>query len=107
MCEVCNDDEKLKLEDPIRYYLKHSDDEEIMTQLKWEDYEFYQLVIRLIFLDQAINHEPIWRCPECGAYVTIDKDKSEEYCPSCGLITRNCYPYTAGNKYELPYGLRL
>lgn len=77
-----------------------------MDELKWEDPYFYDTIIRLHYIKQMQNHDNIYMCPECQGDIITD-EAGEEYCNECGLITRNCYPYTAGTKYELPYGLRL
>ena len=77
-----------------------------MERLRWEDIELYNLVQRLHFLKSFQNTEPIYNCPECGEDIRED-EWGEEYCPQCGLITRSHSTYTAGRKFELPFGLKL
>ena len=70
--------------------------------LKWENPRKYSI-------DTFLNHESLKYCPECGAeieYINPD-DEDEAYCTKCGLITSASYPYVAGIKIDLPYGLRL
>ena len=104
MCtEKISDDDKLKLEDPIKYYLEHIHDEDIMNELKWEDPELYNHIIRLNFIHLMSNHEQIYICPECHKNIITD-EWGEEYCSNCGLVTRTYYDYVAGLRLELPFG---
>lgn len=66
-----------------------------------------------------INHECLWYneedvpeeqllvCPECGDELDHDEDYDEDYCPHCGLVVSGPYPYTAGERLDYPYGLRI
>ena len=101
------DDTGADLQNNLDYYLQHIDNQEIMSKLKWENPILYETVQRINYLLSFANKEPIYNCPECGAEIEVDKDLCEEYCSQCGLITRNSYPYIAGQKYTLPYGIRL
>lgn len=106
---MCNnqlsDDDKLKMENPLQYYLEHIHDKKIMAELAWDDPEFFQHVHRIYFIQQIQNHEPIYKCPECRGKVITD-EWGEEYCETCGLVTRTQFPYVAGHKIRLPYGLK-
>ena len=95
-----------KEENTLTYYLQHIGNQKIMERLRWEDIELYNLVQRLHFLKSFQNTEPIYNCPECGEDIRED-EWGEEYCPQCGLITRSHSTYTAGRKFELPFGLKL
>lgn len=107
MCDNrISDDIKLKLESPIQYYLEHIDDEEIMAELAWDDPELYQQIQRLLFIQCMQPYENITQCPECRGEIITD-EWGEEYCETCGLITRTQYPYVAGHKIRLPYGQKL
>lgn len=56
-------------------------------------------------LDITINDDPEV-CPYCGTHtIILDEEKCEEYCTTCGVITRAASRYVAGNKVDLPYGL--
>ena len=98
------EDYDLLIENPLKYYHEHKDE---LDTLEWLSPEIYNWLMRVKFIDSIRNKEPISKCPECGGEIEVDKDKCEEYCESCGLITRNPYPYTAGQEYILPYGVRL
>ena len=93
----------LRLENPTQYYLNHIDDEKIMHELLEDDPYLYMHILRLNFINQMSNHDPIYRCPECRSNIVTD-ESGEEYCESCGLITRTSYDYVAGQKVSLPYG---
>lgn len=103
--EKNNSDDRLKLEDPITYYLEHIDDYEIMGELRWEDPELYTLIFRLNYIKSLANKEPIYRCPICRGNIITDT-WGEEYCSVCGLVTRTSYPYVAGQKIHLDYGVK-
>lgn len=103
---ISDEDEKLKTENPIKYYLKHYNDQKIMFELRQENRELYNKICRLHYILSFQNKEPIWRCPECGEHVNID-EWGEEYCPTCGLVTRTHYNYNAGIQINLPYGIKL
>lgn len=100
-----SDDTKLQFENPLQYYLDHINDEEIMSELAWDDPEFYQHVKRIYFIQQMQNHENIHQCPECRGKIITD-EWGEEYCENCGLVTRTQIRYVAGHKIRLPYGLK-
>lgn len=100
-----DEDLQLKLENPIQYYLKYIDDEEIMAELNWSDPELYHRVMRLDFINKMSNNEPIYRCPECRSNIITDT-WGEEYCSNCGLVTRTYYNYVAGKPIKLPFGLK-
>lgn len=102
-----NVNDATKKEINLSYYLKHTGNPEIMSELRWENPSLYLLVRRLDYILSFSNKEPIYKCPECGADIEVDKDLCEEYCTRCGLVTRNDYPYVASQKYILPYGIRL
>ena len=56
-------------------------------------------------LDINVNEDPEV-CPCCKTRtVTLDAEKCEEYCTTCGCITRASSRYVAGEKVDLPYGL--
>ena len=63
MVELCGkitcDDDNLKVENPILYYLKNIDDPEIMYELRWEDPYFYDYILRLHYTQSLTNKEPI------------------------------------------------
>ncbi len=106
MCiEKNSDDENLKLENPIKYYLNIFHDKKIMNTLKWEDPYLYSIIERLHYINQLKNKDNTHICPECKGNITSDED-GEEFCTSCGLVTRTFYPYVAGQKITLPYGLK-
>ena len=93
------------MENPTKYYLQHFYDQEIMDHLKWVDPYQYLDVIRLHFIKQMTNHENINTCPECKGNIITD-EWGEEYCEECGLVTRTHYPYIAGQKITLDYGIK-
>ena len=103
---LSDEDEKLKNENPLIYYLKHINDKEIMKELRWKNRALYQKVHRIHYILSFKTKEPLRKCPDCGETITSD-EWGEEYCPRCGLITRNSYNYTAGEMHELPYGLKI
>lgn len=63
---------------------------------------------RKYYLNSFLNHESLRYCPECGGEVEYSsEDEDEAYCTECGLITSASIRYVAGNKIDLPYGIRL
>lgn len=100
-----DDDLRLKLENPKKYYLDHITDEEIMVELIMDDPYLYQHIMRLDFINKIRNHDKIYQCPECRSNIITD-EWGEEYCETCGLITRTHYNYTAGHRITLPFGLK-
>lgn len=75
---------------------------------------FYEHVYDEIFME----HECLWydedtvqeeqfTCPECGSNLEHDEHHDNDYCPSCGLVVRGPYDYTAGLQVDYPYGLRI
>ena len=105
MGNYIDDNLKLRLENPTKYYLNHIHDEEIMIELIREDPYLFQHVIRLDFINKISNHDNIHQCPECRG--SIIKDESgEEYCETCGLVTRTHIAYVAGQRISLPFGLK-
>lgn len=105
MGNYIDDDLKLRLENPTKYYLNHIHDEEIMIELIREDPYLFQHVIRLDFINKISNHDNIHQCRECRG--SIIKDESgEEYCEKCGLVTRTHIAYVAGQRISLPFGLK-
>ena len=98
--------EHLETEDKITYYLSNIDNEEVMEDLRWISPNLFLKIMRLSYINTFRNKEPISTCPECHEK-TILLDDGEEYCEKCGLVTRNNYPYTAGFKHYLEYGVRL
>ena len=96
---------KAKLVNPTKYYLEHVDDDAIMMELAREDLELYAHVLRLDFINKMSNHEPIYQCPECRSNIITD-ESGEEYCSTCGLVTRTYYKYVAGQCISLPFGLK-
>ena len=101
-----SDDDKLKNENPIAYYLKHINNKEIMKELRWNNVSLYRKVHRINYILSFKTKEPLRKCPTCGGKITND-EWGEEYCQRCGLVTRNNYPYLASLPYELPYGLKI
>ena len=100
-----DDDLKLRLENPTKYYLNHIHDEQVMIELILEDPYLFQRVRRLHFINQFRNHDNVYQCPECRG--SIIKDESgEEYCETCGLVTRTHIAYVAGQRISLPFGLK-
>ena len=99
--------EHLKTTDPFKYYLSNVDNEDVMTELKWINPIVFKKIIRLNYINSIRNKEPISKCPECGKPIQYDNDTCEEYCETCGVITRTSYPYTAGIKFTIEYGVRL
>ena len=60
------------------------------------------------FINSFLNHTSLKHCPECGGEVEYSsEDEDEAYCTECGLITSASIQYVAGNKIDLPYGIRL
>lgn len=100
-----DDDLQLRLENPTKYYLDHINDEQVMIELVLEDPYLYQHVMRLDFINKMSNHENIHQCPECRSNIITD-EFGEEYCETCGLITRTHIPYVAGQRINLPFGLK-
>ena len=100
-----DDDLQQRLVNPIKYYLNHIDDKEIMIELARDDPYLYQHVKRLDFIDKIGSHEKLYQCPECRSSIITD-EWGEEYCETCGLVTRSHYNYVAGQKINLPYGLK-
>lgn len=100
------EDDELKKENPIKYYLKHYGDQKIMKELRFENRELYDKIHRLHYILSQCNKEPIWVCPECKGHIAQD-EWGEEYCPRCGLVTRSHTNYNAGIQINLPYGLKL
>lgn len=103
---LTEEDTQLLKENPIKYYLKHIGNQKIMGELKRDNRKLYDKVNRLHYIRSFANHDPIWKCPECGEHINID-EFGEEYCPICGLITRSHTYYNAGIQIDLPYGLKL
>lgn len=101
-----NDDEKLKIENPLRYYLNHINDMKIMAELLKENRLLYHKVHRIDYILSFKTKEPLRKCPKCGNPI-LTGEWGEEYCQKCGVITRNNYPYMAGIQHDLPYGLKL
>ena len=63
---------------------------------------------RKYYLNSFLNHESLRYCPECGGEVEYSsEDEDEAYCTRCGLVTSASIRYVAGNKIDLPYGIRL
>ena len=93
------------MEDPIKYYLENIDDSEIMNELRWEDPYLYIQILRLHYIDSLQNKENIYQCPICRGEIITD-NLGEEYCCVCGLVTRTPYPYVAGQKIHVDYGLK-
>lgn len=107
MCNEKNtsDEDQLKLENPTKYYLKNFKNHEIMDELKWEDPYLYDTIIRLHYIKQMQNPDNIYMCPECRGNIITD-ESGEEYCKNCGLVTRTHYPYVAGQRFIVDYGLK-
>ena len=59
---------------------------------------------RLNYLKSLQAHIPV-RCPHCRTHLITDEEQI--YCPRCGLVTQDSYPYVAGEHFKLPHGLRL
>lgn len=109
MCNEKNsDDNQLKNINPVSYYLKNFNNPEIQEELKelsWSDPYLYEHIIRLNYINQISNHQNIHQCPECENNI-ITNEWGEEYCETCGLVTRTNYNYVAGQKINLPFGLK-
>ena len=99
--EKISDDTNLN--ELIDYYLKNFNNPEIMDELKWKDPYLYLQITRLHFIKQLQDTTPTYKCPDCGDNIIHD-EWGEEYCESCGLVTRTPYDYVAGFKITLPYG---
>lgn len=99
-------DTQLKEENPVKYYLKHIGDKQIMETLRWEDIELYNFVQRLHYVQSFQTREPLNKCPKCEEPIEED-EWGEEYCSKCGLVTRSHYPYVASQKIIFPYGIKL
>lgn len=61
---------------------------------------------RLFYLKTFVIPQPS-TCPECGCELITTIDEDETICPDCGLITSASIRYVAGDKIDLPYGIRL
>lgn len=59
---------------------------------------------RLYYLKKIIHHQPNY-CPECDT--TLETDECTVYCPKCGLVVADSYPYVAGFPVNYVYGLKL
>lgn len=106
--KIC-DDNTLKTENPISYYLQNFKDEEVqkeLSELAWTDHDLYQRILRLHFIYEMSNHEHINTCPECHSIIITD-EWGEEYCSNCGIVTRSFYQYVAGQKIKLHYGCKV
>lgn len=103
---VIKNDDELKNTNPLRYYLENVDNIKIMGELMVENRALYNKVLRMNYIISLKTKEPLRKCPHCHATITND-EWGEEYCPQCGAITRNNYPYMAGQLHDLPYGLKL
>ena len=64
---------------------------------------------RTHYIDTFLNHESLKYCPECNGEIEYSStdDEDEAYCTKCGLVTSASIRYVAGQKIDLPYGLRL
>lgn len=64
---------------------------------------------RTHYIDTFLNHKSLKYCPECNGEIeyTNPDDQDEAYCTKCGLVTSASIRYVAGQKIDLPYGLRL
>ena len=101
-------DEKLKEENPIKYYLKHYGDQKIMMELRLENRELYNKIHRLHYILSMQSKEPVWKCPECNTKtIKLSENRSYEYCTKCGLITRVSIEYAASQKLNIAYGILL
>lgn len=70
----------------------------LMTSEEWEKQT------RLDYILSIQSHIPS-RCPHCHNELTVDEEQI--YCPHCGLVTQDSYPYQAGQHFKLPHGLKL
>lgn len=70
----------------------------LMTSEEW------QRQTRLDFIRSIQSHIPK-RCPHCNSILIVDEEQI--YCPHCGLVTQDSYPYQAGQHFKLPHGLKL
>lgn len=101
-------DERLKEENPIKYYLKHYGNQKIMMELRLKNRELYNHIHRLHYIQSMQSKEPTWKCPECKTKtIKLSENRSYEYCTRCGLITRASIEYAKGHKINLPYGILL
>lgn len=63
---------------------------------------------RKYYIDSFLNHDSLRYCPECHHEIEYNtEDEDEAYCTYCGLVTSASIRYVAGQKIDLPYGLRL
>lgn len=62
---------------------------------------------RLFYLKSFVKPQRT-TCPECHGEIEYStEDEDEAYCTRCGLVTSASIRYVAGNKIDLPYGIRL
>lgn len=109
--EICNgkineDDPQLKLEHPLKYYLENIGNIKVMNELRQENLELYNKIQRISYIKSFQTREKLYLCPECHTSI-VEDEWGEQYCPSCGLVTRSHYDYVAGLKFKLPYGLKI
>lgn len=71
---------------------------------RWLEPREWKICMRLLYIKSIQSHTPNY-CPECGEPLTVDDE--QVYCPKCGLVCLDSTEYTAGLKYNLPYGLKL
>ena len=63
---------------------------------------------RRYYINSFLNHESLRYCPECGGEIEYSsEDEDEASCTGCGLVTSASISYVAGQKIDLPYGIRL
>ena len=91
-------------EELLDYYL-HKATKKEWALLKWVKPDVYIIIKRKKYISECVNHEPIHICPECGGNIISD-EWGEEYCNTCGLVTRSYYDHVAGQPIILPFGLK-
>jgi len=75
---------------------------------KMKEQEKKWLNPRRYYIQSFLNHESLAYCPECqGEIEYSSEDEDEAYCTQCGLVTSASIRYVAGQKIDLPYGIRL
>ena len=97
-------EDNLKEENPLKYYLEHIGNQEIMSELRWKNPEVYEKVRRISYVLSFMNTEPIYSCPECRS--SLESDDAEVFCSRCGLVVTASIQYVAGEKIFLPYGVK-
>ena len=75
-----------------------------MPDDKWLNPIPHKQKMRLLEIRSLLAHTPT-TCPECNH--ELEHDDCEIYCPECGLVVCDSYPYVAGIHIDYVYGLKL